>query len=105
MMEINLEIFPQVREKIAKIFGARPENVTLLPAFSFGLNAILEGLKPKQKVLFLDNDYHSINKAVEARDFKIFYVKFDAILVKRIYITFKKIPPYIFIFILVYYLC
>lgn len=104
MMESNLEIFPQVREKIAKIFGARPENVTLLPAFSFGLNAILEGLKPKQKVLLLDNDYPSINKAVEARDFKISYVKIDAHLEERIYDSFKKNPPDVFIFSQVQYL-
>lgn len=98
MMEKNAVIFPEIREKIAEVFNADPGYITLLPAFSFGFNAILEGLETGTKILLLQEDYPSINLAVEARDFQVSYVNVSADLEGDIYEAFEKQHPEVFIF-------
>jgi len=44
----------------------------------------LEGLKPKAKVLLLENDYPSVNWPFESRDFDVSYVRIDADVEHRI---------------------
>lgn len=104
MIDSNASVFSEVREQIALSFGGQPGYVALLPAFSYGLNATLEGLAPGQKVLLLDQDYPSINQAVEERDFKVDKVKIDEHLEDRIYDRFQKDRPDVFIFSIVQYL-
>jgi len=98
MMENNRMIFPEVREKIGEVFNADPGYIALLPAFSFGFNAILEGLRPGLKVLLVKEDYPSINLAVESRDFKVSYIGINSNLEEDIYRTFEKDQPEVFIF-------
>lgn len=98
MMENNAMIFSEVREKIGEVFNADPGYVALMPAFSFGFNAILEGLKPGSKLLLLKEDYPSINLAVEARDFQVSYVGVSSDLEGDIYRAFEKDQPQVFIF-------
>lgn len=104
LMEKNANLQAEVREKIGSFFNADPGFVALLPAFSFGFNAILEGLKSGAHIILLDNDYPSINLAVEARDFSITNIDIDAHLEERIYDAFKNEQPDVFIFSQVQYL-
>lgn len=100
----NAGMSDEVREKIAAVYNGNPGYVALFPAFSYGLNAILEGLQPGIKVLLLRDDYPSINRAVEARDFKVSYAAIDENLEEHILAQFKKDTPDIFIFSIVQYL-
>lgn len=93
-----------VREKIAEVYRAQPGRVALFPAFSYGLNAILEGLAPSSKVLLLEGDYPSINWSAEARDFTIAYAPIDQDLEARVRDAFKKQQPDVFLFSIVQYL-
>src|SRR5699024_7399451 len=104
MMMSGALIFPEVREKIAKIYHGEPAFVSLHPAFSFGFNAVLEGLKPGLKILLLKDDYPSINHAVEARDFKVSYANIEENLEENIGDKFKSFQPDVFIFSQIQYL-
>lgn len=94
----------EVREKLAAVFNADPQYVALFPAFSYGFNLLLEALKPNQKVLLLKNDYPSVNKTVEARDFQVTYAEINENLEKNIQEQFKKDRPDVFVFSVVQYL-
>lgn len=100
----TLALSAQVREKIGAVYNADPGYVALFPAFSYGLNALLEGLKRDSKVLLLKNDYPSINWSVEARDFRIVYAEIDENIEKNIYKVFKESRPDVFVFSMVQYL-
>src|SRR5699024_10061116 len=102
--EESMVVLPKTREKIADFYKGEPERVALLPAFSFGLNAILEGLKSGAKVLLLRDDYPSINRAVEARDFQLSHAAIDAHIEKNVYDAFKREQPDVFVFSIVQYL-
>ncbi len=104
MMMNNAVVFSEVREKIAEVYHANPAYISLHPAFSFGFNAILEGLKPGLKILLLKDDYPSINFAVEARDFKISYAEINENLEENIAEKFLEERPEVFIFSQVQYL-
>ncbi len=93
-----------VREKIGEVYRAQPGRVALFPAFSYGLNALLEGLMPSSKVLLLKGDYPSINWSVEARDFVISYAVLDQNVEARVRDAFKKQQPDVFLFSIVQYL-
>lgn len=103
-MEENAELNDLTREKIASFFNGQPQETALVPAFSFGLNAILESLASTTHILLLSGDYPSINLAVEARDFVISYAAIDENIEDRIYQAFKKEQPDVFVFSLVQYL-
>lgn len=100
----NTNFFPSIREKIASFFNADPAYTALIPSFSIGFNAILEGLEPGQKILLLKNDYPSINWAVQARKFDLVFVDITENLEESIAIAFKKHKPDLFIFSQVQYL-
>jgi|SRR5690625_5010077 len=104
IMEKNADLQAEVREKIGSFFNADPGFVALFPAFSFGFNAVLEGLEPGSKIMLLDDDYPSINLAVEAREFSVTNIKIEANLEERIYDAFTKQRPDVFIFSQVQYL-
>lgn len=99
-----IDLNAQTRERIGSFFNGAPGYIALVPAFTFGFNAILDGLEPGLKVLLLENDYPSINWAVEARDFKVAHVKIDERLEERIHEAFKKNQPDVFIFSIVQYI-
>jgi len=89
MREKSLKILSDTRNTIGKFFNCKRENVALVNNFSTGLNFLLEGLKPKTKVLLLENDYPSVNWPFENRDFDISYVPMDVDLEQRIQDTIR----------------
>lgn len=91
----------EVREAVGRFFNCPPNQVALTPNFSYGFNILLEGLEPGKKVLLLENDYPSINWAVEARDLKTCYARIDENLEQNIAEVVKKEKPDVFAFSLV----
>lgn len=89
----NGTVYPETREALADFFGGEAGKIALLPSFSFGLNAILEGLPQNSKILLIDDEYPSINLAVEARDFSCSYVPVSAELEEAIYDKVGKENP------------
>lgn len=102
--EQTLNMAGEVREKIGEVFRADPAYIALFPAFSYGINAVLEGLKRGAKVLLLKDDYPSITLPVEMRDFRVSYVTADENLEDRIWDAFKTNLPEVFICSMVQYL-
>lgn len=100
----DMNFFPSIREKIAAFFNGDPAFTTLIPSFSIGFNAILEGLDSGQKILLLKNDYPSINWAVQARKFDLVFVDITENLEEDIAEAFQQHRPDLFIFSQVQYL-
>jgi selenocysteine lyase/cysteine desulfurase len=88
----------QVREIVARFFGASEAETALVPNFSFGINTILEGLPSGQKILLLEDDYPSVNWPVETRDFNVCYAKIDENLEQHIEAAVAKHHPDVFLF-------
>ena len=93
-----------VRTTISHSFGSTPENIVLTPNFSTGLNHILNGLKKTKKILLLEDDYPSINFAVESKGFDICYAKVDTYLEQNIEVAVKEYAPDVFVFSMVQYI-
>jgi len=94
----------KVREKIADFFSAEASRVALVPNFSFGFNTLLEGFSVGTKFLLLENDYPSVNLAVEARDFNLTYVQIDEHLEQNILQKVEAEKPEVLALSLVQYL-
>lgn len=97
-------IYAEVREKIAAFFTAEANKVALTSSFSFGFNALLEGLPSKSKILLLQDDYPSINLAVEARDFEIVYAEITAQIEQNIAEKVAQEKPNVLVLSLVQYI-
>jgi len=102
--ERNFGVLDEVRESIAEAFNTDPARTALMPAFTFGQNAIMESIAPGSKILLLKEDYPSVNKAVESRDFDITYATIDAHLEANIQKEFEASQPDVFVFSIVQYL-
>lgn len=89
MREKSLKILSDTRNTVGRFFNCKRENVALVNNFSTGMNLLLEGLRPKTKVLLLDNDYPSVNWPFENRDFDISYVQMNADMEERIHETIR----------------
>jgi selenocysteine lyase/cysteine desulfurase len=72
--QTNKDFIEKVRKKTAQFIDADPHYLALIPNFSYGFNALLEGIPKPAKVLLLENDYPSVTWAVESRNFEIYYV-------------------------------
>lgn len=103
-MKENGSIPDDTREAIASYFNGYPQLTALTPNFTVGLNAIMEGFSAKTKVLLLQNDYPSVNFAVESRDFSIAYARLDDQLEDNIAKVFRENQPDVFVFSLVQYI-
>ncbi len=90
-----------IRAKVSHFFDAPNTETALVPNFSFGFNALLEGLPKNSKVLLLRTDYPSINWAVEQRGFEVFYAPVDENLEQNIEAAVSKNHPDVFAFSLV----
>lgn len=102
--ERNFGILDEVREEIAAVFNTDAARTALMPAFTFGQNAIMESISPGSKVLLLREDYPSVNKAAETRDFKLTYADIDENLEANILKKFAADQPDVFVFSIVQYL-
>ncbi|NAS29382.1 aminotransferase class V-fold PLP-dependent enzyme [Flavobacteriaceae bacterium R38] len=94
----------EIRATVGQFFGCRTENVSLIPNFSFGFNTFLEGIDKGKKVLLLQNDYPSVNEAVENRGFKTCYAVIDENLESNIKEAIRNEKPDILALSLVQYI-
>ncbi|MGB7785125.1 MAG: aminotransferase class V-fold PLP-dependent enzyme [Salinimicrobium sp.] len=92
------------REAVGKLFSCAPNRVALTPNFSYGFNTLMEGVGKPKKVLLLENDYPSVNWAVESRDFAVVYAKIDEQLEQNIAEAVEQHKPDVFCFSIVQYL-
>lgn len=83
-------LLQETRKTVAKFFCFEEEHVALVPSFSQGLNLLLEGLSPSEKVLLLKGDYPSLNWPFKSRDFKIEYTEIGEAMEDRIYDAIKN---------------
>lgn len=74
----SLKILSETRKTVGEFFNCKKENVALINNFSTGLNILLEGLAPDQKILLLENDYPSVDWSFENRNFDISYIKMSS---------------------------
>ncbi|MEW7277244.1 aminotransferase class V-fold PLP-dependent enzyme [Aquimarina sp. 2201CG1-2-11] len=99
----NVNLFNNLRDTIASLFGSSKSNVVLSPNFSIGLNTLLNGFKENQKILLLDEDYPSVNFAATNKSFEICYAQIDANLEQNVTQAIAHHQPNIFLFSLVQY--
>jgi selenocysteine lyase/cysteine desulfurase len=97
------EFLQMGRNTIAQFFNAHIERTYLVPNFSHGFNATLEGLMGPKRFLLFQEDYPSINYPVESRGHQCTYVKADEILEQNILETIERFNPDILAFSLVQY--
>ncbi|GAA4274070.1 aminotransferase class V-fold PLP-dependent enzyme [Aquimarina gracilis] len=93
-----------VRKTVAEFFDNSKGDTALTPNFSLGLNTILNGLQKNEKILLLNDDYPSINFAVNNKGFEVCYAKIDDELEHNIEKSIKKHKPTVFIFSLIQYI-
>lgn len=93
-----------VKQTVADFFHAAPHRTYLLPNFSFGFNTILDRLPADERFLLLQEDYPSVNYAVESRGFSCDYVQISATLEEDILAKIASFKPTVFAFSLVQYI-
>jgi selenocysteine lyase/cysteine desulfurase len=65
----------EVREITADMIGVEPDQLALIPGFSFGLRALLPWLTPFRKVLMIENDYPTMIDAFASGSFELTFVE------------------------------
>lgn len=98
------KMLTEVRESVGKFFSCAPNRIALVPNFSFGFNTLLEGLDKSKKILLLENDYPSINWAVQSRNFPVCTAVIDGNIEENITKAFKENNPDVFAFSIVQYI-
>ncbi len=98
------QFLDSVRNTIADFFNCTSGDTILVPNFSLGLNILLNDLDKNKNVLLLDNDYPSINFAVQNKGFEICYAHIDEQLEHNIKEALELHKPDVFIFSIVQYL-
>ncbi|MEO0570753.1 MAG: aminotransferase class V-fold PLP-dependent enzyme [Bacteroidota bacterium] len=83
-------LLEKTRKTVAQFFNFKEEHVALVPSFSQGLNLLLEGLDPSEKILLLQGDYPSLNWPFESRGFALEYLLMQEDLEAQIYNTVKN---------------
>ncbi|GAB5401565.1 MAG: aminotransferase class V-fold PLP-dependent enzyme [Aureisphaera sp.] len=94
----------EIREEVAQFFYTTPNQVALVPNFSFGLNVLLGGISKGKKVLLLKRDYPSVNWPIENRDFDVCYAELNENLEKNIEAAVQKHRPDILALSIVQYI-
>lgn len=93
MRQTSLKVLSDTRTTVSQFFNCKRGNVALINNFSTGLNMLLEGLDPTQKVVLLENDYPSVEWPFASRGFPVTHVKIDEQVEQRIWETVKKEKP------------
>jgi len=93
-----------VRTTMANFLKVTPQEVALVPNFSFGFNTLLERLSKKQKIILLEGDYPSINRPVLQKGFDVCYAKINECLEQNIVEAIKLHKPDVFAFSVVQYI-
>ncbi len=94
----------EIRSGLARFFSTSEESIALVPNFSIGMNALLDGLTPGSKILLLEGDYPSIIWPTEFRNFEVCYARIDANLEQNIEEALAAYNPDVFAFSMVQYI-
>lgn len=62
---------PRIRKNIANFLGVAPQNVAMIPNFSFGLISVIQSLKGTEKILMYKHDYPSLTDPLTLNNFDI----------------------------------
>lgn len=94
----------ELKSSLSRFFNAKEANIFLVPNFSYGFNTYLNSLGTDKRFLLLQEDYPSVNVAVERRGFSCMYQEIDAQLEENILQNLKAYRPDVFAFSLVQYI-
>ncbi len=97
-------IIDELRKNISDLFGAKEENTFLVPNFSFGFNAILNGLGKSHRFLLLKDDYPSIIDPVTRMGLEYCEVAVNENMEEKILEQIKSFKPTVFAFSMVQYI-
>lgn len=100
----NQVLLREIRETLSQFLGNAPDEIALVPNFSWGINAVLEGLPPRQKILALENDYPSHLWPMEKRGFDIVRIPIEKNMEETIAQAIEEHRPHIFAFSIVQWL-
>ena len=82
-----------VRKTLSQFLNSDFHVTALVPNFSFAFNTLLDAIDPNKKFLLVQNDYPSMNTAVELRGFNRCYAALDADLEKNIWQACEQHTP------------
>ena len=99
----QVELLQGIRQQLASFFKSKPDNTFLVPNFSFGFNAFLDGLAASHRFLLVKSDYPSVNYPVQSRGFSCGYVEQDEHLEENILEKMKVFKPTVLALSLVQY--
>ncbi|MCD2424261.1 aminotransferase class V-fold PLP-dependent enzyme [Niabella pedocola] len=68
---------PEIRSHIARFIATRPENIALIPNFSYGLNAVVQALSGQETVLLYRKDFPSVFIPFVINHFKVVWLDDD----------------------------
>ncbi|MFI8377392.1 aminotransferase class V-fold PLP-dependent enzyme [Leeuwenhoekiella sp. NPDC079379] len=94
----------KVRKDVGAFFNCNASYVALVPNFSIGFNAVLEGIPATHKILLLEEDYPSINWPVLSRNFNVCYASINEHLEDNIQQAIEKEHPDVLCLSLVQYI-
>ena len=67
----------RIKETSASFLGTQTNNVGLIPNFSFGINAVVQSIKSKSRVLLYKNDFPSLTEPFRINNFDISWLNDD----------------------------
>lgn len=94
-------IINQLRTNISDFFRVKENSTFLVPNFSFGFHALLNGLDKKHRFLLLKEDYPSIVNTGAMIGFEYRNVEIDENLEQNILAAIKSFKPSVFAFSMV----
>jgi len=98
------EFLETVREKIALFFNGTLAHTFLVPNFSFGWDALLNGLSKKHRFLLIENDYPSLVFPVKTMGFEWDEIAFNDTFEVQLFEKIKTYQPTILAVSLVQYI-
>jgi len=64
----------RIRQLIATFIGAQPENIAMVPNFSWAINGIVQSLKGTERILLYSGDYPSLLEPFRINNFPVTWV-------------------------------
>lgn len=100
----SFKIMEAVKGNLSNSFSVKIENTFLSPSFSWGFNAVLNGLKGNHRFLLLQEDYPSVSYPVSSSGFEFLEIPINARLEQNILNAIEKFKPTVFAFSMVQYI-
>lgn len=97
------DFMSEVKQVLARFFENSVEYTFLLPNFSFGFNALLDGFSKSERFLMVEDDYPSIHYPIISRGFAISLAKADTHLEENLWQEIISKSPSILALSLVQY--